>query len=319
MLIGSVVVVLAFLADLAVGDPPRMPHPVVMLGNMISALEKILYRARGVAGLAGGAFMAALVVGFAYASAALVLHYLRSVSPWLAAPVEIWLISTTIAAKGLSVAAGDVMRPLAAYDLDRARLMVARIVGRDTSSMDARGITRATVETVAENTVDGVIAPLFYALIGGAPLALAYRAVNTLDSMVGYRNDRYLYFGRFSARLDDAANYIPARISGVMLLAAAWVTGRRAGAALRAVRRDAPKHPSPNSGIPEAAVAGALGVRLGGINTYGGRESFRQYMGDDLYPLSPAHIRGAIDLMYMSSFLTLAAGFALKAAFTKLI
>jgi adenosylcobinamide-phosphate synthase len=307
-------VALAFLVDLAVGDPPRIPHPVVVLGKLIDGLERLLYRPRGVWSLAGGAFTALLVVGFAYGATALLLYGLGAVSPWLAVAAEIWLISTTLATRGLAGAAGDVFKPLAGGDLATARLMVARIVGRETSAMDQAGVTRATVETVAENTVDGVIAPLFYALLGGAPLAMAYKAVNTLDSMVGYRNDRYLHFGKFSARLDDAANYLPARLCGLTLLAAAWITGGRAGPALRAVLRDAPKHPSPNSGIPEAAVAGALGVRLGGLNVYSGRESFREYMGEEVFPLAPGHITQAVKLMYISSVLALAAGVCARAA-----
>ena len=308
---GPASVLLAFLVDLAVGDPPRLPHPVVLLGRLISVLEKLLYSPRRLPGLAGGAVLTLAVVGTSYAATAGLLYLLQMVHPWLAAAMEIWLISTTLAARGLARAAGDVLRPLAAGDLDLARRMVGRIVGRETAGMDSREITRATVETVAENTVDGIIAPLLYALAGGAPLAMAYRAVNTLDSMLGYRNERYLYFGRLSARLDDLANHLPARIGGLALLGAAWITGRRAKGALEAMVRDSRRHPSPNSGIPEAAVAGALGVRLGGLNVYGGRESFRQYMGDDLYPLQPLHIRQAVDLMYMSSFLTLVAGTAL--------
>ncbi|MFZ5647042.1 MAG: adenosylcobinamide-phosphate synthase CbiB [Bacillota bacterium] len=302
---GWFAVFLAYIVDLAVGDPPRLPHPVVIIGKMISFLERLLYNPGPVPGLVNGALTALLVVGISYFACAGLLYLIREISPLMAAAAEVWIISTTCAARGLAGAARDVLTPLSGNNLSLAREMVGRIVGRETSSMDSGEVVRATVETVAENTVDGVIAPLFYALIGGAPLALAYRAVNTLDSMVGYKNDRYLHFGRFSARLDDAANYIPARICGLMLLAAAWITGRRAGDALRAMIRDAGKHPSPNSGIPEAAVAGALGVRLGGLNVYSGRQSFRQYMGDPVYPLDPSHIRQAVDLMYMSSFLML--------------
>ncbi|MCL6610540.1 MAG: adenosylcobinamide-phosphate synthase CbiB [Peptococcaceae bacterium] len=307
---GPALVALAFLVDMVVGDPPRLPHPVVMMGKMISGLERVFYAPGKARGMAGGAVTALIVVASAYAATAGLIYFLRLVHPWLAAAAEIWIISTTLAARGLAQAAGEVLRPLASNHLDLARRMVGRIVGRETGSMNAREVTRATVESVAENTVDGVIAPLFYAFAGGAPLAMAYKAVNTLDSMVGYRNERYLYFGRFSARLDDAANFLPARIGGLMLAAAAWITGRRARGALRAMVRDARRHPSPNSGIPEAAVAGALGVRLGGLNVYGGRESFRNYLGDDVCPLAPDHIRQAVDLMYMSSFLALAAGAA---------
>ncbi|MFZ5596921.1 MAG: adenosylcobinamide-phosphate synthase CbiB [Bacillota bacterium] len=307
---GAAMVAIACLTDLVLGDPPRLPHPVVAIGKMISLLEGVTYTRGKYCAMAAGAFMAMVVVGTTYLVSAAGLYLLAGVSPWLAAAAQVWLISTTLAARGLASAAGDVLRPLMAGDLGLAREMVGRIVGRDTSAMNTRDVVRASVETVAENTIDGIIAPLFYALVGGAPLALAYKAVNTLDSMVGYRNDRYMYFGRFSARLDDVANYIPARIGGLLLLAAAWITGRRAGDALRAVLRDAGGHPSPNSGIPEAAVAGALGVRLGGLNFYGGRESFRHYMGQEIYPLGPVHIGQAVDLMFMGSFLAVAAGAA---------
>ncbi|MFZ5652421.1 MAG: adenosylcobinamide-phosphate synthase CbiB [Bacillota bacterium] len=312
---GWIAVFLAYIVDMAVGDPPRVPHPVVVIGKMISLLERFLYNPGRVAGLVNGTLTALAVIVISYAACAGLLYLLQTISPWVAVAAEVWIISTTFAARGLAGAARDVLTPLSGNDLPLAREMVGRIVGRETSAMDSGEVVRATVETVAENTVDGVIAPLFYAFIGGAPLALAYRAVNTLDSMVGYKNDRYMYFGRFSARLDDAVNYVPARISGLMLLAAAWITGRRAGSALRAVIRDAGRHPSPNSGIPEAAVAGALGVRLGGLNVYGGRQSFRQYMGDALYSLDASHIRQAVDLMHMSSFLVLAAGAAVSALF----
>ncbi|KJS16086.1 MAG: cobalamin biosynthesis protein [Peptococcaceae bacterium BRH_c4b] len=307
----AVIVSAAYIIDLLVGDPPRLPHPVIFIGRLISVLEGFLRpRCAGspAASIWVGAFLAAVVVGSSYLLTLLLLWLAFLIHPWLGAVAEIWLISTTLAARGLSGAAFDVLKPLREGDLQGARLMVGRIVGRDTSSMDVAGVTRATVETVAENIVDGVVAPIFYALIGGAPLAMAYKAVNTLDSMVGYRDDKYLYFGRFSARLDDLANYLPARLTGMMLVIAAWLTGRNAGATLRTVLKDARRHPSPNSGIPESAVAGALGVRLGGLNIYGRRESFRQYLGEPLHPLQAFHIRSAVDMMYLSSFLALLFG-----------
>ena len=311
----AVIVSAAYMIDLLVGDPPRLPHPVVYIGRLISAIEGFLRpRCAGspAASIWAGAFLAAVVVGSSYLLTLLLLWLAFLIHPWLGAAAEIWLISTTLAARGLSGAALDVLKPLQEGDLQGARLMVGRIVGRDTSSMDVAGVTRATVETVAENIVDGVVAPIFYALIGGAPLAMAYKAVNTLDSMVGYRDDKYLYFGRFSARLDDLANYLPARLTGMMLVIAAWLTGRNAGATLRTVLKDARRHPSPNSGIPESAVAGALGVRLGGLNIYRGRESFRQYLGEPLHPLQAFHIRSAVDMMFLASLLALACGIAVR-------
>lgn len=223
----------------------------------------------------------------------------KELHEWLGYAVNTWFISTTIAVKGLKDAALEVYRPLCAGDLDEARLKTGYIVGRDTSSLGEDELTRATVETVAENTVDAVVSPLCYALLGGAPLAMLYRAANTLDSMVGYNNDKYRHFGWASARWDDVMNWIPARLTGLMLVLAALLApglnGRRAAAALR---RFARLHPSPNSGIPESAVAGALGIELGGTNIYGGRVSERARMGWPLRPRGREDIIRAVRLMY---------------------
>ena len=179
------------------------------------------------------------------------------------------------------------------------------IVGRDTSVLDAAGVTRAAVETIAENTSDGVIAPMLYTAIGGPVLGFVYKAVNTMDSMLGYKNDKYLYFGRAAARLDDVLNYIPARITGILLVLAAGILRLDMKNAWRIMRRDAAQHPSPNGGFPEAATAGALGIRLGGMNSYFGKPHFRAYMGDPLETLAAPHITGAIRLMYTATVLFL--------------
>lgn len=304
-------VLLAFLTDLAVGDPRWIPHPVVLMGKSIEFFESILRsRAKSPAALlVAGTLLAVLLVSGSWLLTFILVRWAFSLNILLGSALTVWLISTTLAARGLAGAAGEIYGLLKKGDLAEARRKVGWIVGRDTASLDARGVTRATVETVAENIVDGVIAPLFYAFIGGAPLALAYRAVNTLDSMVGYNNEQYLYFGRASARLDDLANYIPARLAGLLLLGAAFLLRMNPQRALATVLRDAPGHPSPNSGIPESAVAGALGVRLGGLNHYQGRESFRAYMGAEITPLTPEHIRQTIRLMYLTSILAAAAGY----------
>lgn len=184
-----------------------------------------------------------------------------------------------------------------------ARIKVGQIVGRDTKHLDSPEVTRATVETIAENTVDGIISPLFFFALGGLPLAVVYRAANTLDSMIGYKNDRYLYFGRVAARVDDVLNYIPARLTGLLLIAVAAILGYDAKQAWAIMRRDAKKHPSPNGGYAEATVAGALGIRLGGHNRYFGKDTFREYMGDAGRELEPIHIKQTIRLMYGSSLL----------------
>ncbi|QWU17909.1 adenosylcobinamide-phosphate synthase [Paenibacillus sophorae] len=299
-------VITAIVIDLLVGDPRGIPHPVIGIGKIISATESALRkwgtgRARE---RALGVLLVLVVLSAVYAAAFLILWLAGLIHPIFRSLAEVWLISTTIAIKGLGDAAMQVFRPLAKGDLDSARTYVGYIVGRETHALSEREVTRATVETVAENIVDAVVAPLFYALLGGAPLALLYRAVNTLDSMVGYKNDKYRYFGWASARLDDVLNYIPARITGLLLWAAALTTkGLNAGRAWQAMRRDAAKHPSPNSGIPEAAVAGALGIQLGGFNSYGGIVSERARMGTAIRELAAEDIRQTIKILRLTAAL----------------
>ena len=187
-----------------------------------------------------------------------------------------------------------------------ARFKVGWIVGRDTDNLTEGEATRATVETISENIVDGIISPLFYFFIGGLPLAVAYRAANTMDSMIGYKNDKYLFFGRAAALADDVWNYIPARLTGLMLVAAAFLLGLDWRGAWKIMRRDAAKHPSPNGGWTESTVAGALGVRLGGLNYYFGKPSFRTYMGDPVHALEANHISLAIRMMYTVTVMFLA-------------
>jgi adenosylcobinamide-phosphate synthase len=210
--------------------------------------------------------------------------------------------------KDLGVESLAVFNALNEGDLNKARTSLSRIVGRDTANLDEREIVRATVETVAENIVDGIISPLFYALLGGAPLAMAYKAVNTLDSMVGYKNKRYIHFGRAAAKIDDAANYIPARLSVVFLVMAGWVSGHDPVKTWNIAIRDGRKNASPNSGIPEAAVAGALGVRLGGLNCYDSIAVQKPYIGDDSNHLNKLHIKEAIKIAYITSALFVITG-----------
>ncbi|WP_431089905.1 adenosylcobinamide-phosphate synthase CbiB [Paenibacillus sp. 8b26] len=299
----SLIMMAAYLLDRLIGDPRWFPHPVIGMGHAISALEKaIRRRVHSDRGLKrAGLLLPLIVVGGSFALGWALLRLLAWIHPWLSVGAEIVLIATTIASKGLKDAGLAVYRELKAGDLPAARRELGMIVGRDTQQLDEPEIVRGTVETVAENIVDAIISPLFYALIGGAPLALAYRAVNTLDSMVGYKNEKYLHLGWASARLDDVANYIPARLTAGMLVVAAWVYGHDAGRSWRMVRRDARLHPSPNSGFPESAVAGALGIRLGGYNVYHGVRSFRAYMGELVRPMEPDDIRHTIRLMFAVS------------------
>lgn len=303
----------ALALDWLIGDPRWPTHPVIWMGRAVQALEKRLRRRDGLSAAAlrrRGQVLAAAVTLGSLAAAWLAVAAARFVHPWLGYAVNTWLISTTLAVKGLKQAADRVAKPLAAGDLPEARKYVGWIVGRDTDRLDEPEIVRATVETVAENTVDAFVSPFCFALLGGAPLAFLYRAANTLDSMVGYKNERYLDFGRASARLDDALNYLPARLSGPLIALAAWmsrdlpVSARRA---LRSVRTFAGRHPSPNSGIPESAVAGALGVELGGVNVYFGVPSERARMGWPLRPLRREDIPASVKLLYRTSYLLFAA------------
>nr|WP_277998978.1 adenosylcobinamide-phosphate synthase CbiB [Moorella sulfitireducens] len=303
------VLVLALLIDLAVGDPTWLVHPTQIMGAGINVLEKFLRRPGASRGylLAAGAAVAMIIVASTWFITRGLLAAAGRLNYWAEVLLAGWLLATTIAPRGLAAAAAGINRSLAAGDLPGARRQVGYIVGRDTAGLSESEVVRATVETVAENTSDGVIAPLFYFFLGGVPLAMAYRAVNTLDSMLGYKNERYLYFGRAAARLDDAANYLPARLTGIALCAAAGLLGygRRAW---RVMLRDARRHPSPNSGFPEAAAAGALGVQLGGLNYYQGRPSRRPLIGEDRQPLRREHIGQAVCLMAAATLLISLAG-----------
>lgn len=291
----------AVLFDSLIGDPRSRLHPVVLIGNYISLLEKAFRRPQHSPGsqLAAGAVLVALVLLTTYAVVWLIVTGLEQLSASAVFWGEALILSFAITPRSLAEAGLEICRYLREGNMEQARYKVGWIVGRDTQRLDEREVTRATVETVAENIVDGIISPLVYFAIGGAPLAFLYRAVNTLDSMIGYKNDKYLYFGRVAARVDDVFNYIPARITGVLLVIAAFLLGYNAKGAAKMIWRDAAKHPSPNSGIAEAGVAGALGIRLGGLNYYGGVASLRAYMGDEDNRLSAVYIQKTVYIMYV--------------------
>ncbi|WP_080834630.1 adenosylcobinamide-phosphate synthase CbiB [Cohnella massiliensis] len=296
--------VAAIAADWLIGDPRRLPHPVVVIGRLIGLLERRLLR-----GPSGNVLrLKGCVLTVAVVAASFLLMWgvwlvADRIHPWLGYAVNVWFISTTLAVKGLKDAAMLVYRPLRRGDLAEARIKAGWIVGRDTDGLAEKDVARAAVETVAENTVDAFVSPLFFAFIGGAPLAMLYRAANTLDSMVGYKNEKYRDFGWASARLDDVMNWLPARAAGALLALTAacsrLASGRRAW---RSIRAFAHLHPSPNSGIPEAAVAGALGFELGGTNRYGGVVSERARLGWPLRPLEAEDIVRTIRLLYGVSF-----------------
>ena len=278
----------AFLTDLVFGDPPGMPHPVRGFGVFISKGEAIIRRiTRSNRALFwSGAFLAVSLACGVGLGTWLLLRLLQRTSPAVALIASLYLAYSTLSIRGLDEAASAVVNRLRNNDREGARSSLAMIVGRDTQSLDENEILRAVMETVAENCCDGVVAPLFYLALGGVPAALAYKAINTLDSMIGYKNDRYFYFGKFAARLDDAANYLPARFTALLVVLAAWCLGMNGLNALRITLRDAHLQPSPNSGYPEAAFAGALGVRFGGLNLYQGKPSQKTYLGEPCRMLS---------------------------------
>ena len=300
--------IVAFLIDALIGDPRSKLHPVVLIGNLISLLEKILRRevdspAKKI--VKGGVLVSAVVVITLFVGFAI--ETLSHEVPSLAAQIFIQalVLSFMISPRSLSDAGREIFYLLEQDNLPRAREKVGWIVGRDTQNLNEAEVARATVETVAENTVDGIISPLFYFAVGGLPLAVAYRAINTMDSMLGYKNDKYIYFGRVAARLDDVANFIPARLTGLLFIVAAFVLRLDWRNAFNMMKRDASKHPSPNGGWAEATVAGALNIRLGGVNYYFGQPHFRAYMGEPNEILEAAHILGAIRLMYTATILFL--------------
>lgn len=311
----ALIIACAIAVDWLIGDPRWPTHPVILIGRLIKALEARLYPQSGSGTpsdrnkLLRGTVLAVIVTALSCGVMAGLTWAASLVHPLLAAAVHIWFISTTIAVKGLKDAAMLVFRPLMAGNLPEARKYAGYIVSRDMSESDERETARAAVETAAENTVDALVSPVFFALLGGAPLAMFYRAANTLDSMVGYRSERYMLFGRCSARLDDVLNFIPARLTGLMLTAAA-VFGRGLSPvrALRAWIVFAHRHPSPNSGIPESAVAGALGIELGGVNRYFGRMSERARLGWPLRPLEAADIVRTVRLLVTVSIFLFAGG-----------
>lgn len=302
----SLVILLALLLDLIVGDPSWLPHPVVAIGHLVHRLDRGLRSDRLNQRLAGILLLLVVVICSA-GTTWILLQALTALLPfagWIAAIV---VSSTCLAARSLHLESARVASALQSGDLPLARRFLSCIVGRDTDGLEEPEIWRAVVETVAENTSDGIIAPLFWLTVGGPVAAMAYKAVSTLDSMVGYKNDRYLQMGWASARMDDLLNFIPARISALLLVIAAPLAGCSLSGAVRITVRDRQKHPSPNSGHPEAAAAGALGVRLGGAASYSGIPTWKEYIGDPLKPLDERAYRGMIRLMYISTLL-MAAG-----------
>lgn len=307
-------IILSFIIDTLIGDPKGKFHPVSIMGSVISGMKKIFYyrKASPKMQIFGGFLVVSITLLLVYdvTMAIMVgLDYLQNV--YIVIFVKALLLSFFICPRSLAKAGNEIYRYLRHGHLNIARTKLSWIVGRDTDKLTKPEIVRATVETIAENTIDGIVSPLFFFALGGLPLAALYRAANTLDSMIAYKNDTYLYFGRTAARIDDLLNLIPARITALLFVAVAFVLPFNGHRAWAMMRRDAAKHPSPNGGYAEATVAGALGIRLGGHNTYFGEDTFRAYMGDPIQPLESRHIRLTIILMYAVTILAviLAAGY----------
>jgi adenosylcobinamide-phosphate synthase len=297
----------AFGLDLLLGDPRGWPHPVIWIGRLIRRFEDLWTALLGRTRLAG--ILLTLSTLLAAGGAAWGLLALAwAVHPWLQTAAGLWLAWTCLALRSLHRESLAVVRQLEAGDLEAARRALSFIVGRDTAELDEEGILRAAIETVAENTSDGVVAPLFYLCLGGPVLGILFKAASTLDSMVGYENERYREVGWASARLDDLLNLVPARLTGWLIILAAGPLRLNARAALKVLRRDGRKPKSPNAGIPESAVAGALDIRLGGPAVYLGRQVEKPTLGDGERPVTPAAYRGAVHLMYLASLFTLGLG-----------
>lgn len=305
----------AYLLDALVGDPEWLPHPVRLMGAVIVCAEHTL-RAPNRSpqtDFVAGALLTATVVAGSYLVTDKVLRVAINKSSWKADVIELLLASTCIAARNLQDEATSVLDALGASDLPRARLCLARIVGRDTGSLNEQEVRRAVIETVAESLSDGVVAPMLYLALGGVPLAMAYKAVNTLDSMIGHADERYFYFGKIAARLDDVLNLLPSRLSALAIVAAATVLpGAYPASALSTWKADGYKHKSPNAGQPESAIAGALQVRLGGANTYAGVLVPAPYIGAEFASPSVEHARRSVQVVAVAGLFSLIAALCLR-------
>ena len=292
---------IAYVLDLIFGDPQNVVHPVQVIGKIISAGEKVLLRKKY-------KFLAGAVLNIFTVSITYTLMYLISKSVKISVffmIIEIYLMYTIFSINSLAREGNRVYRILKEGDIERARKDLSYLVSRDTETMDEKMIIRSTMETISENTVDGIVAPMFYMFLGGMPLAMTYKAINTLDSMVGYKNEKYMDFGKFSAKVDDAANFIPARITGILIVFASMILGYDYKNSLKIFIRDRKNHSSPNSAHSEASVAGALGVQFGGKVSYFGKEINKPTIGDKIKDFELEDIRKNIRIMYVTSFLSL--------------
>lgn len=297
-------VFVAMIIDFILGDPNWLPHPIIYIGKLISKIEKKFrdkYGNNEKLKRAGGV-MVIIVCLVTYFIPYILLRFALISRP-IFHILNVLIIWTTLAAKSLDKAAMEVYYSLQKDDIDDARIKLSYIVGRDTTGLSKHEIIRADIETVAENASDGIIAPIFYALIGGAPLAMMYKGVNTMDSMVGYLNEKYKNIGFFPAKVDDVFNFIPARLTGLLMCLCAFVVKGNIIKSFKIMIRDRKNHKSPNCAYPEAATAGALKIQLGGTNVYFGEVVYKPTIGDNINELTEEHIKKSVKLMYASEVL----------------
>ncbi len=303
-LLGYFVLPAAFALDFILGDPRWGFHPVRIMGKAIETAEP-RFRALPFNPVVSGALFALTLIGGVFVVSLVFMQRLWAMSPVAGFVAETILVYFCISAKDLKDSVRKIYESLVEKRMEKARGELSMIVGREVDGLDEGAVARACVETTAENLVDGVVAPLFFAALGGAPLALAYKMINTLDSMVGYKNDKYILFGRASAKIDDAANWLPARLSVPIISLAAQILAKKGEAALETAGKDGRSHSSPNAGYPEAAFSGAFSIRLGGPNRYHGKLVDKPYIGRFFGPVGLSHVPKACDLMTLSSLLTL--------------
>ncbi len=301
-----------FLLDLLLGDPYWLPHPVRLIGRGIAGLERVLRKRLPGRERMAGILLVAVILVLSTAIPALVLFLCYRICVWLGVAVESVFCYYLLAARCLAKESGKVYRAAVAGDVEGARRAVSMIVGRDTAPLDMQGIVKAAVETVAENTSDGVTAPMFYIMLFGAGGGFFYKAANTMDSMIGYKNEKYLDFGRFAAKLDDVLNFIPSRFTALLMIFSAWLLRYDGRNAYKIWRRDRFNHASPNSAQTEAVCAGALDVMLAGDAYYFGQLCKKKTIGDDIRPIEPNDIRRANRLMYCTTVLMLAIAAAFR-------
>lgn len=308
-----ITIISAYVIDLILGDPNWLPHPVKGIGWLIIKFDYLLRGNKKPSfEKIKGIFFAIIIISISATTTYFLLYLINLIHYYLYLIFSVIIIYTSIAIKDMKDKANNVKQALLKNNIDFARKNLSMIVGRDTDKLDQKRIIMATIESIAESTCDGIIAPLFYIFIGGPITAIVYKCINTMDSMIGYKNEKYKNFGWFAARLDDLANYIPARITGILITISSLLLNYNAKSSFKILIRDGGKHPSPNSGLSEASMAGALQIQLGGPSTYNGIISNKPFIGDYINTPKISDIDKAINIMYVSSLIMIISGVFIK-------